>query len=224
MSLDLPADRRAVLVGGAGALAAAFLAACGGDDTTVSPGATSGPSTSAPAPDAAKDLKLIVTAASLENLAIDTYQSILDGGRLTTASLVDAATLLKTHHEEQLESVNEDVTSGGSETVTKRNEAVYDALVKPKLDAATAEGAVMELLIELEHALAQTYTWAAGKDGFTTTDLRKKAGSIAGVDARHVAVLQVVGTGAAPASVFGKSGFFDATNPLADIDGAMLDA
>jgi hypothetical protein len=220
MDLDLPTGRRTLLLGGTGVLAAAFLAACG-DDSDSGDAAEAPTTTAPPAADPATDLNLSVTMASLEVLAVDTYQAVLDGGHVTNADSLEVATLFQQHHQQQLELVNGAVTGGGGEEITARNDAVYDELIAPKLAAAASEADVLALLSELEQALAQTYTWSCGTEGYTTPDLRRQASTIAGVDARHLAVLQIVGTGAEPASVFPASGFFDATNPLADIDGAM---
>jgi hypothetical protein len=223
MDLDLRTGRRAVLLGGTGALAAAFLAACS-DEKPAETGATAPTNTTTPpAPDPASDLQLSRTFASLEALAIDTYGSVLKSGPLTTPDVLAMAKLFQQHHQTQLNSVNQDVVSGGDKEVTDRNEAVYEELVKPKLAAAASEGAAIAFLSEMEHALAQTYTWSSGPEGFTTPDFRKKAITIAGIDARHAAVLDIVFEKEPPDSIFPGSGFFDATNAFADIDGAMLE-
>ena len=67
-------------------LAAAFLAACSSDDGDSADSDTEAPTTTAPpAPDPVADLDLSLTFASLELVAIATYEGVLDA--LTTVEL-----------------------------------------------------------------------------------------------------------------------------------------
>ena len=56
------------------------------------------------------DLALARTAASLEKLAVDTYQTGIDSGLVTTMAIADAATLFQSHHQEHLDALNGAIT------------------------------------------------------------------------------------------------------------------
>ena len=169
------------------------------------------------------DLALARTAASLEKLAVDTYQTGIDSGLVTTMAIADAATLFQSHHQDHLDALNAVITDAGGEAVTEPNEAVFEALIEPAVTAATAEADIAQIAFDLESAAAQTYVYAGGQ--LSTPVLRSTIMTIGGIEARHAAVLQVVALGAAPAEVFpGERGFYPGDNPLADIDGAVLSA
>ena len=82
------------------------------------------------------DLALARTAASLEKLAVDTYQTGIDSGLVTTMAIADAATLFQSHHQEHLDALNGAITNAGGEEVTEPNEAVFEALIEPAVAAA----------------------------------------------------------------------------------------
>jgi hypothetical protein len=169
------------------------------------------------------DLALARTAASLEKLAVDAYQTGIDSGLVTTMAIADAATLFQSHHQEHLDALNAVITDAGGEEVTEPNEAVFKALVEPAVTAAKAEADIVKIAFDLESAAAQTYVFAGGE--LSTPTLRSTIMTIGGIEARHAAILQVAAQGAAPADVFpGGRGFFPADNPLAGIEGAVLSA
>jgi hypothetical protein len=100
---------------------------------------------------------------------------------------------------------------------------VFDALVKPAVDAAASEADIVKLAFDLESAAAQTYVFAGG--ALSVPALRSTIMTIGGIEARHAAILQVVAQAMPPASVFPEQrGFFPGDNPLAGIEGAVLSA
>ena len=233
--------------GGATILGVAVLAACGSDSadapavtnaagttpgstvaastppTTVpatTPAATDAPTTTA-ANSGEMDLVLARTAASLEKLAVDTYGKA--GGLITTPAVLSAATMFAGHHQMHLDALNGVITGAGGKAITDMNQAVYDALVKPALDAAKTETDAVMLALALEEAAAQTYVFAGG--ALSTPALRSTIMTIGGVEARHAAVLRMAALGQTPLEVFPDSrGFFPGDNPLAGIDGALITA
>ena len=52
------------------------------------------------------DLPLARTAASLEKLAVDTYDTAAGSGLVTTAAIGDAAMLFHDHHQAHLDALN----------------------------------------------------------------------------------------------------------------------
>src|SRR5688500_17852143 len=108
LGVPAPGRRSFFKLGGATIIGAAVLAACG--DTEDGSGSGSGSSTTmgeGEGGDAGDmDLALARTAASLEKLAVDTYQTGIDSGLVTTMAIADAATLFQQHHQEHLDALN----------------------------------------------------------------------------------------------------------------------
>src|SRR4051794_4691148 len=242
LGVPSPNRRQLFKIGGASILGAALLGACG-SDAADAPAATSGstaaapttgpvnsapvssaPANSAPATtpaanSAEMDLVLARTAASLEKLAVDTYGTA--AGLVTTPAVLAAATMFAGHHQMHLDALNGVLTGAGAKPVTEMNMAVYNALVKPAVDAAKTETDAVMLALTLEEAAAQTYVYAGG--ALSTPGLRSTIMTIGGVEARHAAVLRMAALGQSPLEVFpNQRGFFPGDNPLAGIDGALI--
>jgi hypothetical protein len=219
LGVPAPGRRQLFKLGGATIVGAAVLAACGDDDDSDA----SGGSSSTTSGDGSGDLALARTAASLEKLAVDTYQTAADSGLVTTAAIGSTAMLFQQHHQDHLDALNGAIGAAGGEEVTEQNQAVFDALVKPAVDAASSEADIVQLAFDLESAAAQTYVFAGG--ALSVPDLRSTIMTIGGIEARHAAILQVVAQAMSPASVFPDGrGFYPGDNPLADIEGAVLSA
>ncbi|MGV3760051.1 MAG: ferritin-like domain-containing protein [Actinomycetota bacterium] len=224
LGVPSPGRRQLFKLGGTAIVGAAVLAACGSDDdeattTTAAAGGEGG----AMDEDPSMDLALARTAASLEKLAVDVYQTAIDSGLVTTVAIADAAVLFQSHHQEHLDALNGAISGAGGEEVTEMNQAVYDALVAPALEALADEAGVVQLAYDLEAAAAQTYVFAGG--ALSVPALRSTVMTIGGIEARHAAVLQVAAQAASPLAVFPDDrAFFPGDNPLAGIDGAVLSA
>jgi rubrerythrin len=236
LGVPSPTRRQLFKVGGAAIFGAAVLAACGDDDsgapqtspgsrtTTRTPPTTGAPATTAAPPTTtdgggSQDLVLARTAASLEQLAVDSYGAA--AGLLTTRAIKRAASLFAEHHQLHLDALNGAITGAGGEAVTMRNQAVYDAVVKPAIDAAKTESDAVNLALQLEEAAAQTYVFAGG--ALSTPQLRSTIMTIGGVEARHAAVLRMAALGQPPLDVFpDQRAFFPGDNPLAGIAGALI--
>jgi hypothetical protein len=211
-----PARRTFFRVGGTALVGAAVLAACGDDEEPAQTGGSS--STTAGGAD---DLTLARTAASLEKLAIDVYGNPDAGALLQTQAIIDAATMFRDHHQAHLDALNGVITDNGGSAIDSANEAVFKALVEPKLGGLEDERGVVMLAYELESAAAQTYVFAGG--ALSTPALRSTIMTIGGVEARHAAVLQMAALALPPTDVFPDGrGFFPGDNPLAGIDGALI--
>jgi hypothetical protein len=233
--LGVPSPNRRDLfkIGGASILGAALLAACGSDAAdapsspvvpatqpidTGTPTTTATPTTSVNG-SADMDLVLARTAASLEKLAVDTYGTA--AGLITTPAVLAAATMFAGHHQMHLDALNGVLMGAGAQPITEMNQAVYDALVKPALDAAKTEMDALNIALSLEEAAAQTYVYAGGT--LSTPSLRSTIMTIGGVEARHAAVLRMAALAQSPLDVFpNQRGFFPGDNPLAGIDGALI--
>jgi hypothetical protein len=219
--LGVPPRREFLRFGGLAITGAALLAACGDDSggsaatttrgsspsTTAGSAATTGATSSA----AAMDLTLAKTAASLEALAVATYDTAVKSGLVKTAAIGDAAKLFQAHHQAHLDALNGVVTQSGGAKITEPNTAVKKAIVDPAVAAAKTEADIVALAFTLEDAAAQTYVFAATQ--LSKPALRSTIMTIGGVEARHRAILAFVAQAKAPAAIF-PSGFFKADNPL----------
>ena len=223
LGVPAPGRRQFFKIGGATIMGAAVLAACGSDDedSTGMAGGDAGDGGEASGDN--MDLPLARTAASLEKLAVDTYQVGIDSGLVTTAAIGEAATLFQAHHQAHLDALNAAISDAGGDEVTEANEAVFKAMIEPAVMAAAAEADIVKIALDLENAAAQTYAFAGG--ALSVPALRSTIMTIGGIEARHAAVLQVAAQGASPLDVFpDRRGFFPGDNPLAGIDGAVLSA
>jgi len=223
LGVPSPGRRQLFKLGGTAIVGAAVLAACGSDDDEGTTTTTAAAGGGAMEEDPSMDLALARTAASLEQLAVDVYQTAIDSGLVTTAAIADAAVLFQSHHQEHLAALNAAISGAGGEEVTEMNQAVFDALVAPALEGLADEPGVVQLAYDLEAAAAQTYVFAGG--ALSVPALRSTIMTIGGIEARHAAVLQVAAQAASPLDVFpdGRA-FFPGDNPLAGIDGAVLSA
>lgn len=187
-------DRRRFLrVGGIVVASAAVLGACGsgGEAATDATTTTSGPPE--PTPD---DIAILRTATSIENLAVEVYTRAIDGGLLTTPAVLAAAKLFKEQHEDHAELLRGATANADGEPFAGPNPVVLQQLT-PAIQALRGERDVVQLVYDLEQRLAATYQSNAGK--FTATRFNESVMSIAGVEARHAAILgAVIGQPIAP--------------------------
>ncbi len=177
-----------------------------------------------------RDVQLLQTAASIENLAVATYTTALTlpyiGGSSANPVVAKFATVTRSQHAEHAAAFNSALRSLRARPQTKPDPAfvpVVDRAVKSLSGATAAQGTlgVVGLALELENIAAETYV----KDTTLTTSRPNRAlfASIMGVEAQHVAVLLAVqalltagapqlislapGTAASLPSVAGKVGF-----------------
>jgi Ferritin-like domain len=210
--LGVPNRRDFLRFGGLAVAGAALLAACGSSGGTSS--ATTTPPKGATTSSTGKgslDLTLAKTAASLEALAVAAYGTAISSGLVKTVSIADAAKLFQSHHQAHLDALNGVVTKSGAAAVTTPNAAVKQTVVDPAVKAAKNETDIVNLAFTLENAAAQTYVFAATK--LSTPALRSTIMTIGGVEARHRALLGVLGQKKSPAQLF-PTAFFPSDNPL----------
>lgn len=224
LGVPAPGRRQFFALGGASILGAAVLAACGSDSDrdadSDGDGAGAEATTTTELADNL-DIALARTAASIEKLAINTYQSALGSGLVTTPAIADTAKLFQSHHQAHFDAVNKVVKAVGGTPVSDANEAIFKALVEPALNAATTEAALVKIALDLELAAAQTYVYAGG--ALSSMPYRSTIMTIGGIEARHAAVLIVAGQSLPAPAVFPDDrAFFPGENPVASIQGAVL--
>jgi rubrerythrin len=204
--LGLP-DRRGFLkIGGMSVALSALAVACVYPDKEKTQLANTGsfapaPSTSVPENpgSALVDATLVLTAISIERLAIDTYEAALKAGWLDLAILKEVATYFHDQHRDHagvLESFARQLGQDGA--AVKANEflkkevvdVAVDAISKEQGSKAQAQTDTLKLAMSLEDAAAQTYAKAGGI--LTTKVMRQGIMSIGSIEAKHVSLFASV--------------------------------
>lgn len=144
--------------------------------------------------DEALDVQMLQTSASIENLAVATYQQALGldfiGGGSANPTVRDFVTKTKDQHAEHATAFNAAVTRLKG-TPQPGPDPILETAVKKALNPApTGPGPVVDLAIELETGAAQTYQ--SNVAAFTDPQARSLTASIMGVEAQHVSVLLAV--------------------------------
>ena len=143
--------------------------------------------------DKTMDVQMLQTAASIENLAIATYDTALTldfiGG--ASANGVVKAFVMKTkeQHTQHAQAFNAAVTRLGGKAQDQPDPVLLGVVnnAKPSL---TGPAQVVDLAIELEDGAAQTYVANTGT--YSNKNARVVAASIMGVEAQHAAILYAV--------------------------------
>lgn len=192
------ADRRGFLrIGGMTVAASAILVACGsgpGEDVAQT-GGTLAEELTPLEPEIGRelDVDLLLTATSLEALAVAAYGTVLDEGLLTDSTLTSVATLFRDQHTEHQDVLAQTTRDLGETPYTDPNPYLSVNVLEPAVAGlASLEGdelttAVLDLAYLLENTAAQTYAWATSL--LSEAELRQAAMSIGGVEARHISVL-----------------------------------
>ncbi|MCU0269048.1 MAG: ferritin-like domain-containing protein [Acidimicrobiales bacterium] len=190
--VGVPERRRFLAMGGLGVAGAVVLSACGGGDEPVSqsgvvPSTTEPPEEEALEPGSAElDQTLLLTAISVEALAVAAYATAAESGLLTTALIADVAEVFGEQHQQHQDALTTTATDRNIEYTTDPNPYLLENTYGALLRAATTEGDIISLALRLENQAAATYTLAGGV--FTLPELRQAALSIGATEARHAAV------------------------------------
>jgi hypothetical protein len=143
--------------------------------------------------DKAMDVQMLQTAASIEHLAVATYETALTldfiGGASANAVVKAFATKTKDQHAQHADAFNAAATRLGGKAQDQPDPVLLGVVdnAKPSL---TGPAQVVDLAIELEDGAAQTYVANTGT--YSNKNARAVAASIMGVEAQHVAVLNAV--------------------------------
>lgn len=141
----------------------------------------------------ATDVQILQTAASIEALAVATYQTALTlpfiGGASANPVVKAFSTMTMQQHSQHLTAFNAAVTTLGGQAQTNPDPALLKVVnaAKPGL---TGPGPVVALALELEQGAAETYV--ADVAALSDANAKKVTASIMGVEAQHAAVLLAV--------------------------------
>jgi rubrerythrin len=144
---------------------------------------------------AGSDVQILQTAASLEILAVETYDVALTfdfiGGATAIPTLKLFAMTTRDQHAEHAKAFNAAAKQLKGKEQTEPDAVLLDTVNRAER-TLTGPGPVIDLTISLEDTAAQTYV--ANTSALADKDARKLTASIMGVEAQHVAVLLAVKT------------------------------
>jgi rubrerythrin len=144
---------------------------------------------------AGSDVQILQTAASLEILAVETYDVALTfdfiGGTTAIPTLKLFAMTTRDQHAEHAKAFNAAAKQLKGKEQTEPDPVLLDTVNRAER-TLTGPGPVIDLAISLEDTAAQTYV--ANTSALADKDARKLTASIMGVEAQHVAVLLAVKT------------------------------
>jgi ferritin-like protein len=214
-SEDLRTTRRRFLAGTGAALGGLVLVGCGDarDEGEETRGEVVGARQPRPP---TGDFAIAALAASIENLAVATYQTGIvaaDAGRLGTVppAVASFARTAQRHHADHAGAWNEVLANGGRTTVDGVDQTAKRDAVDPALGQLTDVAGLARLALSLENVAAATYL--RGIANFENTGARRVAASIQPVEMQHAAILNfVLGQYPVPDS-FAKE---DGARPLSD--------
>ena len=195
---DGGSTRRGFLLGAAGLTAGALIiAACGSDNNKAS--SSSGSIGAAGGTSNGKltgDLAVAALAASLENLAVNTYQAGLDAataGKLGTVppAVATFAKTAQSQHKDHAAAWNSILTGAGKTAVTGVDKTVQDAVVTPGFANVHNVVDLAKFALSLEDVAAATYLNGI-QSAIQDPGAIKVAASIQPVEMQHSAILHLV--------------------------------
>jgi len=140
-----------------------------------------------------KDTQILQTAASIENLAVATYQTALTlpfiGGSAANPVVKTFAMKTMSQHADHAMAFNAAVAQLHGKQQHQPDPKLL-AVVNQAKTGLTTPAAVVDLAIELENDAAATYVQDVG--ALSNKDARNVTASIMGVEAQHVAILNAV--------------------------------
>lgn len=184
------ASRRTFLLGLGAAMGGVALAACGKSSKSSGTASTGGDQS------LSGDLAIAALAASLENLAVQTYQAGLDAAAKGSLGAVPKAignfvTVAQSQHKDHAAAWNSILTGAGKKAVTGVDITVKDAVVTPGFAKVKNVVDLANFALVLENAAAATYLNGI-ENAIKDAGAIKIAASIQPVEMQHAAILNFV--------------------------------
>jgi hypothetical protein len=206
-----PSTRRSFFLGTAGVVALGAAAACvsgssGAPGSVGSPGSSTAPA--APEELYPGDLKVVVLATALENLAVTAYDGVLKKagtGELGTVppAVVTFVQTARKQHADHAQAWNSVLSRAGKPAISDAPLSITQDQVA-MLNVARSVPDVAKLALNLENIAAQTYTFATAN--VSDTGGIMTAATIQPVETMHAAILNfVLGQYPSPDSFIGVS-------------------
>jgi hypothetical protein len=140
-----------------------------------------------------KDVQILQTAASIENLAVATYSTALTldfiGGSSAIPTVKAFVEKTKSQHAEHAKAFNSAAKQLGGKS-QKKPDPVLLGVVNMAKPGLKGPAEVVDLAIELENTAAATYV--ANTSALKSKSARSVTASIMGVEAQHLAILNAV--------------------------------
>jgi hypothetical protein len=139
------------------------------------------------------DVQILQTAASIEVLAVATYQTALTlpfiGGSSANGVVKAFAQMTMSQHQQHHQAFNAAVTKLGGKAQDNPDPALLQVVNQAK-PGLTGPEPVVALALELEQGAAETYV--ANVSALTDANAKAVTASIMGVEAQHAAILRAV--------------------------------
>jgi hypothetical protein len=139
------------------------------------------------------DVQILQTAASIEALAVATYQTALTlpfiGGSSANGVVKAFAQTTMSQHQQHQQAFNAAVTKLGGKPQNSPDPVLLQVVDQAK-PGLTGPAAVVALALELEQGAAETYVVDVA--ALTDKNARAVTASIMGVEAQHAAILRAV--------------------------------
>ncbi len=139
------------------------------------------------------DVQTLQTAASIEVLAVATYQTALTlpfiGGASANPVVMTFAQMTMSQHSQHQQAFNAAVTKLGGKPQTNPDPALLQVVNKAK-PGLTGPEPVVALALELEQGAAETYVANVG--ALSDANAKTVTASIMGVEAQHASILLAV--------------------------------
>jgi rubrerythrin len=139
------------------------------------------------------DIQILQTAASIETLAVATYQTALTlpfiGGAEANGVVKEFAQMTMSQHTQHQQAFNAAITQLGGKQQTNPDPVLLQVVNKAK-PGLTGPGPVVALALELEQGAAETYV--VNVAALSDANAKKVTASIMGVEAQHAAILLAV--------------------------------
>lgn len=188
----VPASRRTFLMGGGAAVGGLALAACSSKGGTTTSQKSTKPSSSGGK--GGKDNAALATNASLENLAVFAYDSVLKTAPKGTFGKVPAAVAgfamhAMAQHADHAKAFNAALVNAGGKEFTSPNPALKQTVLDAFGKLKDVPG-VAKLALLLENTASATYTKQMGT--LTSPDALAAVATIQPVERQHAAILHFV--------------------------------
>lgn len=188
-------SRRGFIVGAGAGLGAVLLAACSSSKKSTTATTASG-GTAGSANPYTGDVAIAALAASLENLAVQTYGAGIAAAQanklgVIPPAVVTFATTAMSQHKDHAGAWNSILTSAGKPSVTGVDTTVKNAVVTPGFAKVTDAASLASFALGLEEAAAATYLNGI-QNALTASSNIAIAATIQPVEMQHAAILLFV--------------------------------
>lgn len=181
--------RRVLMFGGVAVATSAVLAACKG--ATPSVAVVPATTTSTALVGTVKDVGILRTASSIEALAVAVYAAAISSKLVTTSATLDLIKLFQSQHSQHGDLFQRATRTAGGTAFTDANPVLMQQVVQPRLAVLKTEADVVSLAYDLEHLASATYQSDIGT--FDNLKFNTTVASVGATEARHVALLAVLG-------------------------------